>query len=45
VHAYAQEPYQNIIINDLAQYGLEKMTYKGDATIYILYNTATEEDE
>ena len=45
VHAYAQEPYQNIIINDLSQYGLEKMTYKGDATIYILYNTATEEDE
>lgn len=45
VHAYAQEPYQNIIINDLAQYGLEKMTYKGDATIYILYNTATDEDE
>lgn len=45
VHAYAQEPYQNIIINDLAQYGLEKMTYKGDAIIYILYNTATDEDE
>ena len=45
VHAYAGEPYHNIIIKDLNEYGLEKMTYKGDSTIYIIYNTATEEDE
>ena len=40
VHAYAKEPYYNIIINDLDDYGLEQLTYKGDDTLYALYNTA-----
>ena len=34
VHTYAQEPYENIIINDLDQYGLEQLTYKGDKPLY-----------
>lgn len=41
VHAYAKEPYHNIIINDLDEYGLEQLTYKGDKTLYALrdFNT------
>ena len=38
VHAYANEPYHNIIINDLDDYGLEQLTYKGDTTLYALYD-------
>ena len=34
VHAWAGEPYQNIIINDLDDFGLEQLTYKGDKTLY-----------
>lgn len=41
VHAYAQEPYHNIIINDLEDYGLEQLTYKGDKTLIALRNYAT----
>lgn len=37
LHTYAQEPYHNIIINDLNKYGLEQLTYKGDKPIYIFY--------
>lgn len=36
VHAYGKEPYHNIIINDLDNYGLEQLTYKGDITLYAL---------
>ena len=36
VHTYAQEPYHNIIINDLEEYGLEQLTYKGDTPLYAL---------
>lgn len=39
VHAYAKEPYQNIIIKDLDEYGLEQLTYKGDIPLYALYDT------
>lgn len=39
VHAYAKEPYQNIIIKDLDEYGLEQLTYKGDVPLYALYDT------
>lgn len=40
VHTYAKEPYYNIIINDLDDYGLEQLTYKGDKDLYALYNVA-----
>lgn len=30
VHTYANEPYHNIIINDLDDYGLELLEYRGD---------------
>lgn len=36
VHAWANEPYHNIIINDLNTYGLEQLQYKGDKTLYAL---------
>lgn len=36
VHTYGKEPYHNIIINDLDNYGLEQLTYKGDITLYAL---------
>lgn len=36
VHAYALEPYHNILINDLDEYGLEQLTYKGDSPLYVL---------
>ena len=38
VHTYAKEPYQNIIIKDLDEYGLEQLTYKGDIPLYALYD-------
>jgi hypothetical protein len=41
VHAYAKEPYHNIIINDLNDYGLEQLTYKGDKKLYALRDCAT----
>ena len=41
VHTYAKEPYHNIIINDLDDYGLEQLTYKGDKTLYALRNKET----
>ena len=30
VHEYAQEPYEKIIVNDLDDYGLELLEYRGD---------------
>ena len=42
VHAYAKEPYHNIIINDLDDYGLEQVTYKGDTPLLIFRNADTE---
>lgn len=36
VHTYAKEPYHNIIINDLDDYGLEQLSYRGDKVIYAL---------
>ena len=41
IHAYANEPYQNIIIKDLENYGLEQLTYKGSKTLYVLKNPDT----
>ena len=42
VHAYAKEPYHNIIINDLDDYGLEQVTYKGDTPLLVFRNADTE---
>ena len=41
VHAYALEPYHNIIINDLDDYGLEQLQYKGDVPLYAIRNVTT----
>ena len=38
VHVYAGEPYRNIIINDLEDYGLELLEYRYDIPMY-LYRT------
>ena len=35
VHTYAGEPYHNIIINDLAEYGLELLEYRYDVPLYL----------
>lgn len=39
VHHYGGEPYQNIIINDLDEYGLELLEYRYDDPLY-LYRSA-----
>jgi hypothetical protein len=36
VHTYANEPFHNIIINDLDSTGLELLEYKGDTPIYLI---------
>lgn len=41
VHAYALEPYHNIIINDLEDYGLEQLTYIGDEPLYAFRETGS----
>ena len=38
VHTYGKEDYHNIIINDLSDYGLELMEYRGDQYLYLLYD-------
>ena len=38
VHTYANEPYHNIIINDLEEYGLELLEYRGDRPLYFFFN-------
>ena len=38
VHTYAKEPYHNIIINDIEDYGLEQLTYYGEKTLYAIYD-------
>jgi hypothetical protein len=30
VHVYGNEPYNNILINDIEQYGVELWEYRGD---------------
>lgn len=39
VHTYANEPYHNIVINDLDTYGLELLEYRYDIPMY-LYHSA-----
>lgn len=43
VHTYAQEPYQNIIINDLDECGAELMEYRGEEPMYFLVDIDTSE--
>lgn len=38
VHTYGKEMYHNIVINDLDEYGLELLEYRGDTSLYMLYN-------
>ena len=38
VHVYGKEMYHNIIINDLDDYGLELLEYRGENPLYMLYN-------
>lgn len=42
VHEHAQEPYWNIIVNDLDDYGLELLEYRGDQPMYLVYNCQEE---
>ena len=43
IHTYAEEPYHNITINDLDKYGLELLEYRGNAPMYMLYDTINSE--
>ena len=43
VHTFAKEPYHNIIINDLDDWGLELLTYRGEEPMYLSYSP--EEDD
>lgn len=43
VHVYGQEPYQNIVIEDLDQSGFELMEYRGDTPLYLFFNYTTSE--
>ena len=36
VHEFAQEPWQNIIINDLDDYGIELLEYQGTTPLYFI---------
>ena len=36
VHEYAREPWHNIIINDLDDYGVELMNYMGSKPLYLI---------
>ena len=38
VHTYAREPYGNILILDIPDYGTELMEYKGDDPLYFINN-------
>ena len=43
LHAYALEPYHNIIINDLEDSGLELLEYRCEDPAYLLYHLDSEE--
>lgn len=42
IHEYGKELYHNIIINDLDNYGLELLEYRGDKPLYLLYDEAAQ---
>jgi hypothetical protein len=41
LHAYAGEPYHNIIIQDLDDKGLELLEYRGETPLYMTYNQSS----
>ena len=43
VHAYGNEPFHNIIINDLDDYGLELKEYRGDVPMYLFRRVDSDE--
>lgn len=43
VHEFAHEPLHNIIINDLDDYGIELLEYRGENPLYYLIDVATGE--
>ena len=44
VHFYGQEPYHNIVINDIDKYGLELMEYRGEEPMFVLIKDGTVEN-
>lgn len=45
VHAFAGEPLSNIVLNDIDNYGLELLEYRGDKPLYMPRNVGTGEVE
>ena len=46
VHHYGKEPFHNIVINDLDDYGLEMMEYRGNSSaLYLAVNLDSDEVE
>ena len=43
IHEYGNEPFHNIIINDVDEFGLELLEYRGKDPLYLLLDTATRE--
>lgn len=43
VHTYANEPYYNIVVNDLDDISVELLEYKGDIPLYLLRNIKTDQ--
>ena len=43
VHEFAHEPFQNIIVNDLDDYGIELLEYRGEQPMYFLIDSITKE--
>ena len=43
VHTYALEPYHNIIINDLDDWGLELLSYRGEDPMYFIYSEESQD--
>ena len=45
VHEYGNEPLHNIIINDVDDYGVELLEYRGKDPMYLIRNAVTDETE
>ena len=45
VHQFANEPFYNIVINDLEDIGLELLEYRGEKPLYIIINEDSQEFE
>lgn len=43
VHEWAREPWHNIIVNDLDDYGLELLEYQGERPLYLFINNDTKD--